>query len=98
MILINNVLMICYRRIWGLSEDTVLHATAGNIFMLCPGGLATIMLSAYFGRLPVLFWFVVMALATSVWCAAATTFESYMAARILGGFFTTVAQAVRYPT
>lgn len=35
-----------------------------------------------------------MGLGTSAWCAAATSFNSYMAARILNGFFSTVAQAV----
>lgn len=49
-------------------------------------------LSAYFGRLPVMFYFLVVALATAIWCAAATTFDSFMAARILNGFFSTVSQ------
>jgi hypothetical protein len=40
-----------------------------------------------------MFYFVVVALATAIWCAAATTFESFMAARILNGFFSTVAQS-----
>ena len=77
-----------------MSEDTVNHSQVGNVFMLGPGGLATIILSAYFGRLPVLFYFVLLALATAIWCAAATSFNSFMAARILNGFFSTVAQGV----
>lgn len=81
-------------RIWGLSPDTVNHSQAGNVFMLGPGGLATIILSSYFGRLPVLFYFVIFAFLTAAWCAAATTFESFMAARVLNGFFSTVAQGV----
>jgi len=40
-----------------------------------------------------MFYFLVVALATAIWCAAATTFESFMAARILNGFFSTVSQA-----
>ena len=48
--------------------------------------------SAYFGRYPVLFWFILFAVGTAAWCAAATTFPSFMAARILNGFFSTVAQ------
>lgn len=52
------------------------------------------LLSAYFGRLPVLLFFVSMALGTSAWCAAATSFDSYLAARILNGFFSIVAEAV----
>ena len=67
----------------------------GNVFVVGAGGLVVVVLSAYFGRLPVLVWFTAIALGTVAWCAAATSFESYMAARILNGFFSTVAQAVR---
>lgn len=51
------------------------------------------MLSAFFGRLPVVFWFLLISTATAAWCAGATSFESFMAARILNGFFSTVSQA-----
>ena len=78
---------------WRMSEDEVNHSQAGNVFMLGAGGLATVVLSAYFGRLPVLFYFLVLGLATAAWCAAATSFDSFMAARILNGFFSTVAQS-----
>lgn len=54
-----------------------------------------IMLSTYFGRAPVLFWFLTVAVPTAAWCGAAITFESFMAARIVNGFFSTVGQAVR---
>jgi MFS family permease len=77
-----------------MEENTVNHSQAGNVFMLGPGGLATIILAAYFGRLPVTFYFVVLAFATAIWCAAATSFNSFFAARILNGFFSTVAQGV----
>lgn len=60
--------------------------------MLGAGGVIVVMLAAYFGRLPILFWFLLMAVATAIWCAAARSFESFMAARILNGFFSTVAQ------
>jgi len=60
--------------------------------MLGAGGVIVVALSAYFGRLPVLFWFLLVAFGTAIWCAAATGFESFMAARILNGFFSTVAQ------
>jgi MFS family permease len=60
--------------------------------MLGAGGVFVVALSAYFGRLPILFYFLVLAVATAIWCAAAVTFESFMAARILNGFFSTVAQ------
>ncbi len=79
---------------WKLSEDTVNHSQVGNVFMLGAGGVVVVALSAFFGRLPVLFWFIVLALATAAWCAGATSFQSFMAARILNGFFSTVSQGV----
>ena len=51
-----------------------------------------VIFAAYIGRLPVVFWYMVVAVATAAWCAGAKTFESFMAARILNGFFSTVAQ------
>ncbi|KAK8031051.1 hypothetical protein PG990_000785 [Apiospora arundinis] len=77
---------------WNMTEDEVNHSQVGNVFMLGAGGVFTVVLSAYFGRLPVMFYFLVVALATAIWCAAATTFDSFMAARILNGFFSTVSQ------
>jgi MFS family permease len=78
--------------IWNLTPDYVNHSQVGNVFMLGAGGVVVVALSAYFGRLPVLFYFLVLATATAVWCAAAKSFESFMAARILNGFFSTVSQ------
>lgn len=74
--------------------NTIQHNLVGNLFCLGAGGLFTVWLSAYFGRLPILVLFTAVALGTSAWCAAATTFNSYLAARILNGFFSIVAQAV----
>jgi len=51
------------------------------------------MLSAYAGRLPVLFWFLVLSTITAAWCAGATSIESFTAARTLNGTFSTVSQA-----
>lgn len=65
-------------RQWNMTEDHVNHSQAGNIFMLGVGGPVVVALSAYFGRLPVLFYFVLMALATAIWCTAAQSFESFM--------------------
>lgn len=55
--------------------------------MLGVGGIVVVWLSAYFGRLPILFYFTIFAAATAVWSAAAQSFESYMASRVLNGFF-----------
>ncbi|KAK3312031.1 major facilitator superfamily domain-containing protein [Apodospora peruviana] len=79
---------------WNMTPDEVNHSQAGNVFMLGVGGVVAVMLSAYFGRLPVSFWFILLATATAAWCAGATSFESFMAARILNGFFSTIMQVV----
>ncbi|GAP91287.2 putative major Facilitator Superfamily protein [Rosellinia necatrix] len=77
---------------WHMSEDEVNHSQAGNVFMLGAGGIFVVAFSAYFGRLPVMFYFLVVALATAAWCAGATNFASFETARILNGFFSTVSQ------
>ena len=64
--------------------------------MLGAGGIVVVALSAYFGRLPVLFWFSILAFLRAAWSAAATSFQSFAAARMFHGFFSTAAQAVSY--
>lgn len=86
------VTLLPQAEIWNMTPDHVNHSQVGNVFMLGAGGVVVVALSAYFGRLPVLFYFLVLATATAIWCAAAQTFESFMAARILNGFFSTVSQ------
>ncbi|KZO99734.1 MFS general substrate transporter [Calocera viscosa TUFC12733] len=78
--------------IWNMSQDEVNHSQVGNVFMLGAGGVFVTILGAYFGRLPTIFWFLVMAFWTAAWCAGSKTFNEFMAARILNGFFSTVAQ------
>ena len=84
-------LLTCLYSEWHLSPNTINHATAGNVFMLGTGGLFVVWWSAYFGRLPVLLFFQCLSLGTAAWCAAASSFHSFMAARILNGFFSVVA-------
>ncbi|OAP54871.1 hypothetical protein AYL99_10571 [Fonsecaea erecta] len=72
---------------WRINPNEVNHATAGNTFMLGVGGILTVWLSAWIGRLPVLFWFGCLSAGTAAWSAAAKSFESYMASRILNGMF-----------
>ena len=67
---------------WNMTEDHVNHSQVKNLFIL---RLFIVALAAYFGRFPVLFWFVVVAVGTAVWCAAAQSFESFM---VLHPFFT----------
>ena len=54
--------------------------------MLGAGGLFVVALAAYFGRFPVLFWFVVVGLGTAVWCAAAQSFKSFMVPHSFSAF------------
>ncbi|KAI1074794.1 major facilitator superfamily domain-containing protein [Whalleya microplaca] len=86
------VTLIPQAKVWNMTEDEVNHSQVGNVFMVGAGGIFVVAFSAYFGRLPVMFYFLVVSLATAIWCAAAKTFNSFMAARILNGFFSTVAQ------
>jgi MFS family permease len=78
---------------WHISPNEVNHATAGMTFMLGVGGIFSVWLSAWIGRLPVLFWTALLAAATAAWSAAAQTFESYMASRILNGMFVVAGAA-----
>ncbi|KAF2721797.1 MFS general substrate transporter [Polychaeton citri CBS 116435] len=87
------VTLIPQSKYWDLPEAIVQHNLVGNLFCLGAGGLFTVALSHYFGRLPVLFYFQILAFVTSIWCAVAVSFESFLAARIVNGFFAIVAQA-----
>ncbi|CAK7210190.1 hypothetical protein SBRCBS47491_000693 [Sporothrix bragantina] len=86
------VTLIAQAAEWGMTQDEVNHSQAGNVFMLGAGGIFVVIFAAYLGRLPVVWWFLVVSTATAAWCAGATTFNSFMAARILNGFFSTVCQ------
>ncbi|KAJ5084129.1 major facilitator superfamily domain-containing protein [Penicillium alfredii] len=77
---------------WKMDPNVVNHSQVGNVFMVGAAGPIVVALSAYFGRYPVLFWWMLLSLATAIWCTAALGFESFMAARILNGCFSTVAQ------
>lgn len=81
-------------RYWSVPVPVIMHSLEGNLFMLGFGGIVVVTLSSYWGRLPILVYFLVGALVTAAWSAAATNFQSFMTARILNGFFSTVAQAV----
>lgn len=72
------MLMISVSSEWHMDPNVVNHSQVGNVFMLGAGGPIVVALAAYFGRYPVLFWFILLALATAIWCAAAQSFESFM--------------------
>ncbi|KAK7206002.1 MFS transporter [Myxozyma melibiosi] len=77
---------------WNMDPNTVNHSQSGNVMMLGIGGYFAIVLSGYFGRLPVVFWFMVFAVWTSIYLTFAPTFNHFMAGRVLNGFFSTVTQ------
>ncbi|KAF4272852.1 hypothetical protein CNMCM8812_008345 [Aspergillus fumigatus] len=77
---------------WNLSQATVQRAVVGNLFTIGSCGIIVVILAGYFGRMPVLLLFQAVMVGTCAWSAAATSFESYMAARIINGLFCSVGQ------
>ena len=77
---------------WQETQYNVQKAIVGNIFSLGICGLVVVALSNYFGRLPIIFLFQSLALATCAWAAAATSLRSFIAARILNGLVASAAQ------
>ncbi|KAJ6024477.1 hypothetical protein N7540_005274 [Penicillium herquei] len=75
-----------------ISPNVVNHSQSGNQFMVGAGGIIAVMLSAYFGRLPVLFWFMVAAFATAAGQAGSIGFIGFFIPRVMNGFFSGVAQ------
>ncbi|KAI9690986.1 MAG: hypothetical protein M1822_008606 [Bathelium mastoideum] len=87
-----NILPIPQAHEWNLAQYTLQHAVIGNLFCLGVSGLFAVTFANYFGRLPTLLVFQSISLATCAWGAAATSFESYEAARILNGLFESCTQ------
>lgn len=69
------------------------RSLAGNVFAIGAGGIIALMLSNYFGNLPILLLFHSLALGTGAWCAGATSLLSFLAARVLNGIFSSVCQS-----
>ncbi|KAL9603196.1 MAG: hypothetical protein Q9179_002297 [Wetmoreana sp. 5 TL-2023] len=86
------VTLIPQAKEYGITPDEVNHSQSGNQFMVGAGGVIAVMFSAYFGRLPVLFWFTVIALATAAGQAGSHGFNGFFAPRVLNGFFAGAAQ------
>lgn len=86
---------LIYRE-YGISPNEVNHSQSGNQFMVGAGGVVAVMLSAYFGRLPVLFWFMVAAFATAAGQAGSRGFTGFFVPRVMNGFFSGVAQGVSF--
>lgn len=75
-----------------MTAAAVQKAVVGNIFAIGACGLFVVAFANYFGRLPVTIVFQAVFFATCAWSAAATSFESYLAARIINGLFCSVGQ------
>lgn len=75
-----------------MPQETVQHAVVGNLFTIGACGLFVVPLASYFGRWPVTLVFQCVMLGTCAWSAAATSFNSYLAARVINGFFCSVGQ------
>lgn len=65
--------------------------------MVGAGGVVAVMLSAYFGRLLVLFWFMLAAFVTSIADVATRGFMGFFVPRVMNGFFAGAAQGVSRP-
>lgn len=68
------------------------RAVVGNLFTIGACGLFVVALANFFGRLPVTFLFQTVMVGTCVWSASANSLNSYLAARIINGFFCSVGQ------
>ncbi|KAK4542162.1 hypothetical protein LTR36_007009 [Oleoguttula mirabilis] len=77
---------------WQMTQPAVQRAVVGNIFAIGACGLFVVAFASYFGRLPVTLVFQAVFFATCAWSAAATSFNSYLAARIVNGLFCSVGQ------
>ena len=77
-----------------MPPNTVQQNLVANLVCLAGGAIISIVLSNYFGRLPILFIFHTITLGTGVWNAASQTLPSYIASRAVHGIFSIVAAAV----
>ncbi|KAI9713804.1 MAG: hypothetical protein M1820_000534 [Bogoriella megaspora] len=87
-----NVTIIPQAMQWNVSQYQLQQTVAGNIFAIGVSGIFTVILSNYFGRLPVILAFQCIALGTTAWSAAATSFISFFTARVFSAFFVSAAQ------
>lgn len=82
-----------------ITPDEINHSQSGNQFMVGARGAIAVMLLGIFGRLPVLFWLMVIALATAVGQVGSHGFNGFVVPHVLNGFFAGAAQGDgRLPT
>lgn len=81
---------------WQRPPNTIQQNLVANLVCIATGALIAIILSNYFGRLPILIAFHTLALGTGIWNAASQTLGSYIAGRALNGIFSIVAAGVSF--
>jgi MFS family permease len=79
---------------WHISTSNAGRNLSGNIFMLGVGGVFSVPLTRWLGRLPILFWSVTLGFFMTIFAAAAPTWISFIVARCLQGLFITAPQVV----
>lgn len=78
---------------YGLSPATVQKNLVANLVCIAGGAIIAVIMSNYFGRLPIIFIWHIIALASGIWNATPPSFNSYVASRAVNGVFSIVAGA-----
>jgi MFS family permease len=79
---------------WHISPTDAGRNLSGNIFMLAVGGVLTVPLTRWIGRLPVVFWSMLLGFCMTIFAVEAPGWISYIVARCLQGLFITAPQVV----
>ncbi|GME38295.1 mfs transporter [Neofusicoccum parvum] len=79
---------------WDVSVAKAANSISGAIFMQGVGGLFAVPFTERYGRLPVLFWSQLLALAVVIAATLSPTYASFTAARTLQGLFNTPPQVI----
>ncbi|KAF4547207.1 Hypothetical protein D9617_53g017780 [Elsinoe fawcettii] len=86
------VTIIPQAREWHKSPYAVQQTVSANIAALGLSNLVAVVLSKYFGRLPVVFFLQLFSVATIIWCAMSPNYAHFLAARITNGLVASAAQ------
>lgn len=78
---------------YGLPPATVQNNLVANLVCIAGGAIIAVIMSNYFGRLPIILIWHIIALASGIWNATPPSFSSYVASRAVNGVFSIVAGA-----
>ncbi|KAL9086707.1 MAG: hypothetical protein Q9165_007026 [Trypethelium subeluteriae] len=87
------VTMIVQSRQWHVPQSEGELFITWGLLPLAISGFYIITFSNYFGRLPTLFFFQCVTIGTAAWEATATSYNSFLGARVVNGLFTGAGQA-----